>query len=188
MPWVRSEYAGELAVLSVWLTALMPWSFSHLNRTIAGARWLVINIRFMFFQFGFRWRNGKPVNFQTVKPVWELAPFGSLSQVVRPSGWTACPPEVFLPCDQVVEGRIWLLGATVFALVLVLSVLYYAREELVAEELPVDPVRFFGGAFALLALVFTAVVVLFNPHQLTVPVGTLFMWVFAIVLLRIERT
>ena len=28
MPWVKAEYAGELAVVSAWIAALVPWSLS----------------------------------------------------------------------------------------------------------------------------------------------------------------
>ncbi|PSP50877.1 hypothetical protein BRC60_04355 [Halobacteriales archaeon QH_1_68_42] len=170
MPWVRSEYAGELAVLSVWLTALLPWSVSYFNETIAGRDVTVINIRFLFFQF--HYLSGISFGEQSIDDLVQL-----IHEI-----------PAFVPDNQQLEAEIWVAGAVLFALLLALSFLYYVREEDLTERVPVDLVRLFGGAFALLALVFTAVVVLFNPHQLTVPVGTLFMWVFAIVLLRIERT
>jgi len=170
MAWVRSEYAGELAVLSVWLTALLPWSVSYFNEPIGGQSVTVINIRFLFFQFHYLF--GISFGEQT---------FGDIVQFV---------PEIpeFVPDNQVLEGQIWLAGAVLFAALLLLSILYYAREDDLTELVPVDLVRLFGGVFAVLAVVFSVAVVMFFPHQITIPVGTLFMWVFAVVLLRIDRT
>jgi len=170
MAWVRSEYAGELAVLSVWLTALLPWSVSYFNETISGQSVTVINIRFLFFQLHYLF--GISFGEQT---------FGDIVQFI---------PEIpgFVPDNQHLEAQIWVAGAVLFAALLALSVLYYAREDDLAERVPVDIVRLFGGVFAVLAVVFSVSVAMFFPHQLTVPVGTLFMWVFAVVLLRIDRT
>lgn len=170
--WVRSEYAGELAVLATWLTALLPWSVSVLRES---PDWLdgtftVVNIRFVFFQFHYVF--GVPFGDQGldrfVQLVFEI-------------------PE-FVPLDQVLEGRLWLATAGLFVLVLLGSVLYYAREGLVEERLPADPVRAFGAAFVVLAASFTVATAMFFRHQPTVPVGALFMWVFGAVLLRVERT
>lgn len=170
MSWVRKEYAGELAVLSVWLTALLPWSVSYFNRTIGGRDVTVINIRFVFVQFHYLF--GISFGEQGL---------GDLVQAV-----TEVP--AFVPANQMLEARIWLAGAALFSLLLLLSIVYYARESAVTERSPVDLVRLTGGAFALLAVVFSVATVLFNPHQITIPVGTLFMWIFAVTLLRIERT
>lgn len=169
MPWVRREYAGELAVLSVWLTALLPWSVSYFNQTIGGRDVTVINIRFVFFQFHY---------------VFGIS-FGeqTLADLVQ----TVLEVPSFVPPNQQLEAQIWLGGAVAFALLLLLSVAYYARETALTERSPVDLVRLTGGAFALLAVVFSVATALFFPHQITVPVGTLFMWIFAVVLLRIER-
>jgi uncharacterized protein (TIGR04206 family) len=170
MAWVRSEYAGELAVISVWLTALLPWSVSYFNETIGGQSVTVINIRFLFFQFHYLF--GISFGEQTIDDIVQFV------------------PEIpgFVPDNQVLEGQIWLAGAVLFAGFLLLSVLYYAREDALTERVPVDLVRLFGGVFAVLAVVFSAAVVMFFPHQITVPVGTLFMWAFAVVLLRIDRS
>jgi len=170
MAWVRSEYAGELAVLSVWLTALLPWSVSFLRETILGREVTVVNIRFVLFQFHYVF--GISLGEQSLDDMFQV--------VFELPG--------FVPTNQVPEARLWLAAAVVFAALLCLSFLYYTREEWLAETVPVDLVRLFGGVFAVLALAFSAATVMFFPHQTTVPVGTIFMWVFALVLLRIDRT
>ncbi|WP_123532938.1 DUF7549 family protein [Halosimplex salinum] len=189
--WVRSEYAGELAVLATWLTALLPWSVSFLRRSPQGmdATFTVVNIRFVFFQFHYLF--GISLGEQSL---------GQIVQIVY---------EIpgFVPDNQVLEGQIWLAAAAVFALLLAASFVYYARDERLedaadeattglAESLPdsladrltLDPVRVFGAAFAVLATVFSVATAMFLQHQPTIPVGALFMWVFAAMLLTVERT
>jgi hypothetical protein len=197
--WVRSEYAGELAVLATWLTALLPWSVSVLRESPS---WLdgtftVVNIRFLFFQFHYVF--GVALGRQSldglVQAVWEI--------------------PGFVPSNQVPEGRLWLAAAGFFALVLLASFVYYARDErleagaeraemrigdaapggladalpaAVASRLTLDPVRAFGACFAVLAVAFSVATAMFFQHQPTAPVGAAFMWVFAVVLLRVERT
>lgn len=170
--WVRSEYAGELAVLATWLTALIPWSVSVLNRTFRGSEteFTVVNIRFLFVQFHYVF--GISLGEQSLDDVVQLV----------------FEMPAFVPANQEPEAWLWVGGAALFALLLGLSVLYYARDERLEARLPVDPVRLFGGGFALLALVFSAATVMFLQHQPTAPVGALFMWVFAVILLRVDRT
>jgi hypothetical protein len=172
MAWVRSEYAGELAVLSVWLTALLPWSASHLRATLEGldGTFTVINIRFVFFQlhyvFGFSFQG------QSIADLVQL-----VFQV-----------PAFVPANQTAESWVWVGGAALFLALLTLSFVYYAREDWLVDRSPVNPVRAVGAAFAVLGLVFGVATVMFAEHQTTVPIGTLFMWVFAALLLRVERT
>ena len=47
--WVRSEYAGELAVLSAWLCALLPWSVSY--ATPGDVEVFRIHFPYLLFQF-----------------------------------------------------------------------------------------------------------------------------------------
>lgn len=170
--WVRSEYAGELAVLATWLTALLPWSVSFISRTPAGmdTRFTVINVRFVFFQFHYLY--GISLGDQSL---------GDMVQLVFQL-------PAFVPGNQEPEAWLWVAAAGLYALLFALSFVYYTREEWLAERVPVDLVRVFGAAFAVLALAFSVASAMFYQHQVTVPVGALFMWVFAVVLLRVERT
>jgi len=170
--WVRSEYAGELAVLATWLTALLPWSVSVLRESPQGvdATFTVINIRFVFLQFHYLF--GLPIGDQGLDSIVQF--------VFEIPG--------FVPNNQVPEGRLWLAAAGPFLLFLALSFVYYARDGWLEANSPVDPVRVFGATFGVFAVVFTVATAMFYQHQPTVPVGALFMWVFAAMLLRVERT
>jgi len=196
--WVRSEYAGELAVLATWLTALLPWSVSVLRESPSwiDGTFTVVNIRFVFLQFHYLF--GIALGRQSLD--------GLVQFVFEIPG--------FVPTNQVPEGRLWLATAVFFGGMLLLSVVYYARDEwleaaaeraevrvadaipdaladavpaTVAARLTLDPVRVFGACFAVLAVAFSVSTAMFFQHQPTVPVGALFMWVFAAVLLRVER-
>ena len=99
MVWVRSEYAGEFAVLSAWLSALLPWSVSFAQ---AGAFTLVV-LRFPLFLFQFTLNlqlpNERP--FQTVVTATAIES-GAVGRAYT----------------------VWLVGAGVFLLALLLSVAY----------------------------------------------------------------
>lgn len=169
--WVRSEYAGELAVLATWLTALLPWSVSFISRSPSpSVSFTVINIRFVFFQFHYLF--GISFGDQSLS---------GLVQVVH-------QVPGFVPQNQQSEAWLWVAAAVVFLALLTASFLYYAREDWLVKRSPVDPVRAFGGAFAVLGLAFGVAAAMFFQHQTTVPIGTLFMLVFAAILLRVERT
>jgi uncharacterized protein (TIGR04206 family) len=169
--WVQSEYAGELAVLATWLTALLPWSVSVVRSPPAlEAQFTVVNIRFVLFQFHYLY--GLPVGEQSLGDVVQL--------VTRIPG--------FVPENQTAEAWVWVAGAGLFAGLLALSLVYYAREDWLVERVPIDLVRVFGVVFAVIAVTFTIAAVMFYQHQRTLPVGALFMWVFAVLLLRVDRT
>jgi uncharacterized protein (TIGR04206 family) len=167
MAWVRSEYAGELAVVSVWLTALLPWSVSFTRFAPEVSR---VVVRFHPFQFQFL--------------------FGAdLGGLERPFLTVVSARE--FPADPlVVEAyTVWLVAAAVFAVAFGLSVVYYVLEERL-ESGPVDPVRVLGGL-----LVLTGSLLTWSTWRLwtnfagtTIPVGVLFCYVLGGVLLVVERT
>jgi hypothetical protein len=167
MVWVRSEYAGELAVLSAWLSVLAPWNVAY-STGVAGGD--VLFVRFPFFQV--RYTYGVPVaDGVTVQDV--------LSALSFQSGQTIA-----------VAYRVWVVGAAVLAAALVLSVVYYAREDHL-EAASLDPVRAMGVLLTLggLALaVSTYLLVTRGFPGILLPVGVVLQLVLGVVLLRVERT
>jgi hypothetical protein len=132
MVWVRSEYAGELAVLSAWLAALLPWNLTY-SPAVAGGS--VLFVRFPFFQVRFAW--GVPV-------ARAVAVSDPLSAVEFQAGQSIQ-----------LAYQVWAVGAAVLALALLLSVAYYLREERL-EAGPVDPVRVMGGLLGVGGVVLAA--------------------------------
>ena len=162
--WVRSEYAGELAVLSAWLCALLPWGVSYAG----GIRLFRIHFIYAFLQF-----------------TPGLALEGSTPYV---SVWAA---RTFPQDEALAFGyRLWLLAAGVFSLALALSVVYYVYDHRLEERAPVDPVRLMGVLLLASAVAFTASTyfVLTRLPGWTIPVGVGFMYVFGALLLVVERT
>jgi len=161
--WVRSEYAGELAVLSTWLAGLLPWSVTLFSEGGITA----VTIRFLPFRFlyvlGVSLPGERPFLF-----VWQVPGFVASDGVTLAS-------------------RAWLVGAAAFLLPFGLSVAYYLREE--AVEARLDPVRALGGLLVLVGLVLAAAFALLWRHQagLNVPVGVPVLLVLGAVLLRTER-
>lgn len=166
MVWVRSEYAGELAVLSAWVSAMLPWSFTVASRDGVS----LVVVRFPFFAFRFVYGIELGAAAVPFLPVWAAPGFPSSAAVAR-AYW------------------VWLGAAIFVALAVALSVALYLAEQRV-ESGSVDPVRAMGLLLGAGAVLFTyAFVVLWGNYLgLTVPVGAVFLWAFAALLLTVERT
>jgi uncharacterized protein (TIGR04206 family) len=116
--WARSEYAGELAVLSTWLCALLPWSvtlFSPQGLTALTFRFLPLRLLYIL---GAELPGERPLLF-----VWQVP------------GFVATPGETL-------AATAWLAGSAAFLVPLGLSVVYYLREE--GLEARVTPRLAFG--------------------------------------------
>jgi len=163
--WVRSKYAGELAVLSTWLCGLMPWSVTVLSSQGFTAIFLWLLPGNFLFTPGV----SLPDQFERPFWVWNLRDFP-------------------LYIGETFVTYFWLAGAAVFALALAFSVLYYVADERV-ESFRLDPVRTLGGSLLVSGLCFVvAFALLWRNHEgITIPVGVLFLLVFGAVLLRTER-
>lgn len=161
---LRTKYAGELAVLSTWASALLPWSVSFASQ--GGISLVVVRWQLFLFQFvlGAKLPGERP---------FQLLP----TAVARETGGVS---EAYL---------LWAVGAVPFLVAFALSVIYYVREERLEERLPVDPVRLLGGLLLLSGLVLgvtTALLIQRYPGG-AVPVGVLFLIAFGAILLRVER-
>jgi hypothetical protein len=165
--WVRSEYAGELAVLSTWLSALIPWNVTYASGIGGGA---LLFVRFPLVQI--RYSFGLPL----ARGVTVADP---LSAVAFQRGQALAAAY-----------QVWAVGAGVFAAALVVSLVYYRYESWTASW-PVDPVRLLG------ALLFgTGVVLAVATYLLLsrgfpgvpIPLGVLFSLLFGGVLLTVDRT
>ncbi|WP_318570228.1 DUF7549 family protein [Salinigranum marinum] len=166
MVWVRSEYAGELAVLSAWLSAFIPWNV--MLSSVAGGS--VLFVRFVFVQV--RYTYGVPF-------AEGVAVSDPLSAVSFQAGNSIA-----------VAYQAWAVGAGVFGVVFLLSIAYYLAEARV-EALPVDPVRLIGALLGLSGAVLAAATYLLTTRGfpgVPLPIGVVFLLVFAGVLLTIDRT
>jgi hypothetical protein len=165
--WVRSEYAGELAVLSAWLTALLPWNVSYVGDVLGGS---ALFVRFPLFQIRFLFDTafGPPVRFLTLQDALGLQ--------------RGNPIELAY--------QLWAVGAVVVVLAVAFSVVYYLAEDRL-DASTVDPVRLMGGLLALGGVVFAVVVVLLQTRGfggIPVPVGVVLLFALAGSLLGVERT
>ncbi|WP_410765161.1 hypothetical protein [Haloferax sp. DFSO60] len=167
MVWVRSEYAGALSVISAWLCALIPWNITY-SPDIAGGSLLFV--RFPFFQVRYAW------GIDVAQRVALSNPLSALS----------------LQAGQSIEVayQTWAIGAGVLAFAVLLSFVYYAREEEL-EAGPIDPVRLMGGLLGAAALVLslsTYLLVTRGFPGIPVPLGIVVLFVLSGMLLTVERT
>jgi uncharacterized protein (TIGR04206 family) len=161
--WVRSEYAGELAVLSTWLCGIAPWAVTWLSEgPLTGVFFWFIPGNFLF------------------TPTIELP--GS-----RPF-WVWKLPAFFETRAEVLASYAWLVAAAIFLVAFVYSLVYYFDEERV-ESWRFDPVRVLGVFLLATGILFTiAWSFLWRNHPgLTIPVGTFFQLLFGVTLLKTER-
>lgn len=168
MTWVRSEYAGELAVVSAWLAALVPWNVAY--GAVPGTNGSALFFRFPFVQI--RYIFGIPYADQQVIE----HPIGAL-------GWVSGAPEILY--------YLWIAGAAFILAAVLLSFAMYAAEETVEERSPVHPVRAMGGFLVVAALFLTAATVAVVTHGdfgggLPIPLGLAVLYMLAGVLLRAE--
>jgi uncharacterized protein (TIGR04206 family) len=168
MAWVKSEYAAELAVLSTWLVALLPWSGALVPIQFGGRDVTVVVIRFLYFRLQYIF--GISLGNQEQVWLWVFdAP--TFTQTAPIANWT------------------WVVGAALSLLPLALSLLYYVGEERLEGALPMDPVRLQGGLLALLGIALGLSTALFWTGQMyTLPIGTLFALGFGYLLLTVDRT
>ncbi|GAB6878100.1 hypothetical protein JCM17823_03740 [Halorubrum gandharaense] len=167
MVWVRSEYAGELAVVSAWLAALLPWNVTYTTGEGLGG---LLYVRFVFAEF---------VYFRGVEVGGRSFELLSIHRAVSQQ----------LGQDVAVAYFAWVAGAALVGAAVLLSVAYYLREERV-ENGPVDPVTTMGvllvGA-GIAFLVATYLVVTRGIPGIPIPIGTVVLLVLGGVLLGAER-
>lgn len=167
MLWVRSGYARPLAIAFAWLGAFLPWNVTYVPAVAGGS---LLFLRFPFFQVRFAF------GVSVTAPVLVLDP---LSAVAFQAGR---PLELAY--------QVWVVGAGVILVSLVLASLLYYHEPLPPEHRRIDPVRVMGALLLLAALVLTAATVLLSLRGFSgvpIPVGVVLLWAFGLVLLLAER-
>lgn len=168
MVWVRSEYAGELAVVSAWLAAVVPW-----NVTYASAEGLpgsILYLRFPFFEVQYL------IDFEIDDQQFFLNTIGdAVSQQIGQGVFVAYAA--------------WLAGAALVGVAVLVSIAYYLEEERV-EAGPVDPVLLIGGLLTVAGVVLAVASYLFVARGIPgypLPVGTVLLLVLGGTLLRVDR-
>lgn len=167
--WVKSEYAGALAVFSTWVCALLPWSVTVFQQEMGGGPVTAVWIRFLPGRFLYVFGLGLPSD--------------------SPYRWVWGVPEFVATRGERIASYVWLAGAAIFGLAFLVSILYYVTEERV-ESWRVDPVRLLGGLLVATGVVLAVSTVVLWRFQggVVVPIGVLFQLGLGAVLLRVDRT
>lgn len=171
MVWVKSEYAGEFAVLSAWLSALVPWYLTYVPDGPSGSG--AFYMRFVFLQF----RYFPGISFSENLDDYTFT---------RPDTAREIGFDVFATAFD-----LWYLGLAVVALAVALSLAMYVRYDAVEDLLPIHPVRVMGGLLLLQGIVFgaaSAVFIFEAPFdgQYPLPLGVVLVLVLGVSLLRVE--
>jgi len=191
MPWVKSEYAGELAVLSAWIAALVPWSVTVHTGGPLGS-WLFM-IRFPLAELQVRAASTVTIDGQEVQ-VAELidqvypgvAVWGN-AYLVDPISAATTYEVTVLQLGSVA----WAVGTVFVVLAVLLSLAMYRDEAATARRLPADEVRVMGGLLLAATLAFVAATVLYLQGRdvvgVPIPVGVVVVGALAVALLRVDR-
>ncbi|WP_267640077.1 DUF7549 family protein [Haloarchaeobius amylolyticus] len=184
MVWINSEYTEEFAVLTAWLSMLLPWSVVYGRASLVGdatKETTVIIFRFPFF--GIRYVLGSGfIDGTTLK-----TPLGFFNET---SGQ--------LPA-QAAAHMGWTVSLGILALLLAVSVLMYMEVDEVVAKLPGRGVYVVGALMLALAGIYLWAALRLNATQNTkiigiqqfVPVGlvgTLILVVFGALNLFAQRT
>jgi len=200
MAWVRSEYAGELAVVSAWLSMLLPWNVVYqpdapVNSTVVFFRFSVfeLQVRFPFiFEVDGEIATAAEalaLEFPGAGLVWGLF-------VTTPVGAIIHYGEMAVDRSGIGQylywgSLAWAVAAVVLLAAFVVSIALYLREARFEQRSPVDPVRLIGGLLAVATLATAAATVLYALDSevagVPIPVGVLLMGGLAVALLRVER-
>ncbi|MCT9097238.1 hypothetical protein [Haloarchaeobius sp. HME9146] len=184
MVWINSEYTEEFAVLTAWLSMLLPWSVAYGRASLVGdaaKETTVVILRFPFF--GIRYVLGSGfIDGTTLK-----TPLGFYNETA------GTIPE------QAAAHLGWTLAVGVVVLLLVVSLLMYLEVDEVIDRLPGRGVYAVGVLMLALASVYLWAALRLNGSQNTkilgiqqfVPVGlvgTFLLLVFAVLNLFAQRT
>lgn len=173
MVWVKSKYAEELAVLSAWLSALLPWHLAYVPNIdrLPGS---LLYVRFPFAQIQFAFG----------------VPLAKAIDVTTPMGVFYDRPDSLVSGDIEIAYTVWYVGAAILAIAVLLGIAMYAREDRIAELLPMHPVRVMGGLITGASLVLAASTVLLYHHRVfdtyPLPIGLVVMLLLGASLLRVE--
>lgn len=185
--WVRSEYAGELAVVATWVAALVPWNVmvSTLETgTVLFVRFPLFQVRYVFGELIAR---GTLIGLPIPSPVVDTQ--GVVVSALTLQRGTGLETAYW----------IWALGALAYLVALATSIAYY-RDEKRVEAGPVDPVRALGGLLGVAGVCFGVATLYLTPSILgvempgqggfpgvPVPIGVVVLLVLSGVLLTVER-
>ncbi|MFT4964297.1 MAG: hypothetical protein ACI9PP_001576 [Halobacteriales archaeon] len=202
MVWVRSEYAEELAVVSAWLMAFLPWSFSYGQPM--GGRFVALRFPFVIYE--------NLQGFGAFNHTGFLTPFDALDRSVR-AGLTGAfadselltrygskEPGVSVKTvidalagtsysDGVLAYLLWAGGLLILTVAILLSLLMYFETDVV-ERWPYDRVRTMGVLLTIAAVFYAgATIMLYLQFPgIYVPVGPFLYFALGYVLLTVERT
>jgi hypothetical protein len=150
MVWINSDYVEEFAVLTTWLSLLIPWSVGR--ATSPGGAQLYV-MRFPLFG---------------VQSLIGTGPLDN-TRVMTPWGFYVFQNE------QYVGHLLWVGAALLFLAMFAVSVLMYMEHDVV-DRLPGNGVPVIGAMMLLLAIVYTGTVVQLQSEAVTDPLG----WAFGV--------
>jgi len=190
--WVRSEYAGELAVLSAWIAALLPWNVAYQSSAPPEGQASVYFFRFALFEIQFRRPWVFEVNGEVADAMEVLDAIYAGTELLGNVYATSPPASVaFYDGTMGQASLLWTVAALAFAVAFGLSLALYFREDEVAARLPLSEIHLMGALLAVGAVGTGGASALYltarDSTGIPIPVGVVVVGVLAAVLLRTEK-
>jgi len=198
--WVKAKYANELAVLSAWLAALLPWTVTYsgqgqgpLGSTLILVRTGVLEVQFVQALPREVVVDGQAQRLENLREV--LAAVGISGLRLSDGVWASTPIASALAQSGNPEAGVRnaaLVGGAGGALILAavgISLLLYAREQWV--ESLFDPVRLIGTLLGGATAAFAVAAVYRWQSSIPgvpIPVGLVVIGVLAAMLLTVDRS
>jgi hypothetical protein len=198
--WVKAKYANELAVLSAWLAALLPWTVTYsgqgrgpLGSTLILVRTGVLEVQFVQALPREVVVDGQAQRLENLREV--LAAVGISGLRLSEGVWASTPIASALAQSGNPEAGVRnaaLVGGAGGALILAavgISLLLYAREQWV--ESLFDPVRLIGTLLGGATAAFAVAAVYRWQSSIPgvpIPVGLVVIGVLAAMLLTVDRS
>jgi len=169
--WVNPEYAQEFAVLSAWLSLLIPWSLTYGRLGSGGDAPYIFQMRFPFVL----------VQYAPDVPIIEAFQLRYAHELMQLEGSSNA--------GLATGFEVWFVGSLLLALAFLLSVVLYAEIDALERFRPIAPVRAMGVLLLLAAVAMTVsdYYLWHNMPGRQIPVFTVFYYVFAVALLSIEE-
>ena len=195
MAWVRSEYAGEFAVISAWISMVLPWNIVYYSGVpTERINSLLFAVRFSILELQFRFPGEINLNGERIYTAAES--FDALFSGIHvfASLFVTTPPMAALHHDGYMQwgSLAWTLGALALSASFAISIAFYLREDALQDRLSVDPVRLIGSLLGVATLALSAASVLYFFERdfagIPIPVGVVVMGALSVALLRVERT
>lgn len=192
MAWIDEQYADEVAVVTTWIAAFLPWTVAYTGEAFQGSR--IFFFRFPAFGLQLRFplevtADGRVLETNIPQRLAEqyggFGVFGNLHVELAPLQMETGDGAA------AIAYLLWTVATLVMVAAVVLSLAMYVREDDVRTRLPVEYPTLASITFGVLAVFLAGATAAFFlsdvAYGVPIPLGVVILAAFAVVLWRAEE-